>query len=280
VELKYDITEPTGYLASAAGDTVCVWFDAVPGGRLDSIRVALRRAGTMTGGVWTFTGTVRPSPLGTPLAVPIYATVNATPTYSGDPLHPYPVPWPSSNWAAIDLRSRSISTANPFAVAFVCAGDATTEPRVMITESSIPANPTSLSYDGQNSSPNWYYFVSNDAGDSVYTYLIRAYIGFDTSSAPSDTGLVPAQYELEQNYPNPFNAGTTIRFVLPQDSKVTLKVYDVLGREVATLVDGTLPASTTPYSIAFNASGLSSGVYFYELVADNFSATKKLVMVR
>jgi hypothetical protein len=95
-ELKYDFAEPTGYLQNAAGDTVCVWFDAVPGAKLDSIRVALRRAGSMTGGIWRYTGSVRPSPLGRPLALPLTATVSSTPGI------PYPMPWP--NWATIDLR--------------------------------------------------------------------------------------------------------------------------------------------------------------------------------
>jgi hypothetical protein len=277
-ELKYDLTEPTGYLAHPAGDTVCVWFDAVAGGRLDSIRIALRRKGTMTGGVWTYTGAIRPSPLGAPLAVPIYATVDSTVDYSGDPRHPYPVPWP--NWAVIDLRSMSISTANPFAVAFVCSGEATTQPRVMITESPAPANATSLTYMAEQQPANWYSLVTNNDGDSVYTYLIRAYVSFGTVGVKSDAELVPGRYELRQNYPNPFNPGTTIEFILPKESNVTLKIYDLLGREVATLVDGKLPASTTPYSISFDASHFSSGVYFYQIVAGSFTETKKLIVLK
>ncbi|MDI6766244.1 MAG: hypothetical protein QME52_05415 [Bacteroidota bacterium] len=86
LELKWDTTEPTGYLPLARKDTVCVTFDGVQGGKLDSIRVALRRAGSMTGGVWRFTGNTNPTPLGQPLAVPITASISTTPP------SPYPVP--------------------------------------------------------------------------------------------------------------------------------------------------------------------------------------------
>lgn len=277
-ELKYDLTEPTGYLALPAGDTVCVWFAAVPGGRLDSVRVALRRAGTMTGGVWTYTGSIRPSPLGTSIAVPISATTTSTPVYSGDPLHPYPVPWP--NWAVIDLSSRSISTANPFAVAFVCDGDPSVQPRVMTTESPTPANQTSFTYTSDSSPANWYFVTTNTPGDSVFTYLIRAYVSFAPAGVENDSVLAPIHFALGQNYPNPFNATTVIQFALPRTGNVTLKVYDLMGREVATLVDGTLQARTTPYRVSFDASHLSSGVYFYEIITGGYSATKKLILMK
>ncbi|MBN2202020.1 hypothetical protein JW777_08720, partial [bacterium] len=74
-ELKWDETEPVGYLQLSIRDTVCVTFDAVPGAKLDSVRVALRRAGTITGGVWRYTGNTRPTPLGAQLAVPVSATI-------------------------------------------------------------------------------------------------------------------------------------------------------------------------------------------------------------
>lgn len=96
---------------------------------------------------------------------------------------------------------------------------------------------------------------------------------------------IPSEYKLDQNYPNPFNPTTTIRYSIPSlgrngisTYKVVLKVYDVLGREVATLVDEEKPAGR--YEVEFNGSKLTSGVYFYRLTAGSFSQTKKLLLIK
>ena len=89
---------------------------------------------------------------------------------------------------------------------------------------------------------------------------------------------IPDQYTLEQNYPNPFNPVTKIRWQTPVSSWQTLKVYDVLGNEVATLVNEEKPAGT--YEIEFKVSGLASGIYFYQLKANEFVATKKMILLR
>ena len=83
---------------------------------------------------------------------------------------------------------------------------------------------------------------------------------------------------MEQNYPNPFNPTTVIRYTLPEASVVTLKVFDVLGREVSTLVHGRQTAGN--YNIPFDARALPTGVYFYRLTAGGFSDTKKLMLVK
>jgi hypothetical protein len=92
----------------------------------------------------------------------------------------------------------------------------------------------------------------------------------------------PSSFELLQNYPNPFNPTTTIRYRLPevsgQSSFVSLKVYDMLGREVATLVDG--PQSAGVYTVMFNASARSSGIYIYRLIAGRMTATKTMVLMK
>jgi predicted extracellular nuclease len=86
------------------------------------------------------------------------------------------------------------------------------------------------------------------------------------------------EYRLNQNYPNPFNPTTTISFTIPASGNVSLKVFNILGKEVATLVNETKSAGN--YSVDFNAAGLSSGVYFYQLTTDNFTATKKFTLMK
>jgi hypothetical protein len=93
-----------------------------------------------------------------------------------------------------------------------------------------------------------------------------------------DESQLPTSYELKQNYPNPFNPSTTLAFALPKPSEVTLKIFDASGREVATLMEGKLPAGK--HEVVLDASPFSSGVYFYRLQADEFSETRKLMLVR
>src|SRR5690606_38093712 len=88
-----------------------------------------------------------------------------------------------------------------------------------------------------------------------------------------DDPSVPAEYALSQNFPTPFNPSTTIAFALPEAGHVELRVVDMLGRRVATLVSGTMAAGT--HQIQYDASRLSSGVYIYQLVADRTVMSKK-----
>jgi hypothetical protein len=99
-----------------------------------------------------------------------------------------------------------------------------------------------------------------------------------TTSVNNDISTVPNEYLLSQNYPNPFNPVTTIKYSIPQRSKVTLKVYDIIGKEISTLVNEEKPAAI--YEAEFNASGLSSGVYFFQLNAGSFISTKKMILLR
>jgi M6 family metalloprotease-like protein len=91
-------------------------------------------------------------------------------------------------------------------------------------------------------------------------------------------GSTPTTFSLDQNYPNPFNPSTTLRFALPQSSHVTLSVYNIIGQKVETLIDGVKEAGN--HSVSFDASRLSSGVYFYAIDAGSFHATKKMVLMR
>lgn len=98
------------------------------------------------------------------------------------------------------------------------------------------------------------------------------------ASVENITSGIPSQYELTQNYPNPFNPSTTINFTIPNSELVSLKVYNILGSEVATLVNETLSAGS--YRFNFDASDLASGIYLYELKAGTFKEIKKMNLLK
>jgi hypothetical protein len=89
---------------------------------------------------------------------------------------------------------------------------------------------------------------------------------------------VPSSYNLQQNYPNPFNPATKISFSLPKAGIVKLVVYDILGREVAAIVNDYRTAGN--YTVDFDASNISSGIYFYTLKSGSFTDTKKMVLMK
>lgn len=91
-------------------------------------------------------------------------------------------------------------------------------------------------------------------------------------------GGVPKEFMLEQNFPNPFNPSTTIHIELPHASRVILSVYNVLGQEVLTLIDGEKPAGI--FDVRFSASNLSSGTYVYRLRAGEYVSTKRMLIVK
>lgn len=91
--------------------------------------------------------------------------------------------------------------------------------------------------------------------------------------------VLPGEYKLSQNYPNPFNPATVINYTVPEQANVTIKIYDVLGSEVATLLNNVEVAAGS-YDVTFDASRLSSGIYFYTLNAGNFIQTKKMTLIK
>ena len=98
------------------------------------------------------------------------------------------------------------------------------------------------------------------------------------TSVEEVSSITPDNYNLSQNYPNPFNPSTTINFTIPSNEFVTLKIYNILGSTVATLVNGTLAAGS--YKFNFDAQNLASGVYLYELKAGNFLEIKKMNLLK
>jgi hypothetical protein len=110
----------------------------------------------------------------------------------------------------------------------------------------------------------------------VHTRTLQLIV--DNTVGIVNNGGIPDKFELTQNYPNPFNPSTSISYALPEKSLVTIKVFDALGREVATLINGIKEAGN--YNAEFNASNLSSGIYYYTIKAGEFSATKRMVLMK
>ena len=121
-------------------------------------------------------------------------------------------------------------------------------------------------------------------GDTLSIYTLKGFSRYDTLKVSNlftgvnDRNNLPGKYILYQNYPNPFNPLTIISYQIPKEGFVTLKICDVLGKEVATLVSES--KSTGRYKVNFNASNLASGVYLYQLKVNDFVATKKFVLLK
>lgn len=123
----------------------------------------------------------------------------------------------------------------------------------------------------------WYYRLRQINLDSTYNFIEPVTVTVLTSVGNEPR---PAAYALEQNYPNPFNPSTRINFSLRQAGFTTLKVYNLLGQEVATLVSGRLEAGRHSVELHANDGRLTSGIYFYKLTSGSFSETRKMVLAK
>jgi hypothetical protein len=117
-------------------------------------------------------------------------------------------------------------------------------------------------------------------GSQYGSNVVYKYVGPRIISSVEEEiiDLLPTGYSLSQNYPNPFNPSTKIKYSIPQTSNVVIKVFDVLGNEVATLMDEEKYIGT--YELTWNAENLPSGVYFYQLKAGDFISTKKMILIK
>jgi hypothetical protein len=138
-----------------------------------------------------------------------------------------------------------------------------------------------VSGKGTTIEPQAYSFTDNNVTNGKYSYRLKQ-TDFDGTFAYSKTAEVnvntPVVYELSQNYPNPFNPSTSIKFAIPQAGNVSLKVYNMLGQEVKTLVNGFREAGS--HTVNFNADNLNSGLYFYKLESGNFSQVRKMTLLK
>jgi subtilisin family serine protease len=171
-------------------------------------------------------------------------------------------------WNFIDLQGNDVivnSGTDYYLVTYFTSGTAT---GILIDDGTID----SRTFRDYNDGNGW----------SVKTYdmRMRPIIATDKSSLVGlkETLNIPLKYELYNNYPNPFNPTTVIKYQLSQEGFVTLKIYDVLGREVQTLVNKEQDAGI--YQVQLKADNLSSGVYFYRIKAGNFVETKKMILLK
>jgi hypothetical protein len=135
---------------------------------------------------------------------------------------------------------------------------------------------------GTTNAPREYSFSDKNLSTGKYSYRLKQ-IDRDGQFTYSQevevtVGSIPKLFALEQNYPNPFNPSTVINYQLPVNNLVTLKVYDAIGREVATLVNEVKGAGY--YSVQFNASQLTSGVYFAQLVSGEKTQIRKMSLIK
>ncbi|MBK8984196.1 MAG: T9SS type A sorting domain-containing protein [Ignavibacteria bacterium] len=144
-----------------------------------------------------------------------------------------------------------------------------------------PKEPFSI-YQNNNTNPNGSYILriaDNAAGDtgSLRSWTLK--IDYDViTGVNNNVTSIPNEFSLSQNYPNPFNPSTKIAYTIPNNGLVTLKIYNLLGKEVASLINEVKSAGT--YEVNFNGANLSSGVYFYRLESGNFVDTKKMFLLK
>jgi hypothetical protein len=135
--------------------------------------------------------------------------------------------------------------------------------------------------NGTTAETNYYSFEDKNLSSGTYQYRLRQ-IDFDGSFEYSNVIEVeidiPNEFSLSQNYPNPFNPSTTIQFSIPQPVNVKLTVYNLLGERIALLLDRYLESGT--HSVTFSAEDLNSGLYFYKIEADKFTAIRKLILLK
>jgi C1A family cysteine protease len=150
----------------------------------------------------------------------------------------------------------------------------------------LPGEWTLIGYvEGKGTRTEPQHYIYNDEIDNINATGLQYRLkqidfngNFDYSEVVTLDEIAPFEFRLEQNYPNPFNPSTTIKYSVPNEQFVTLKVYDILGNEVTTLVNEEKTAGN--YKIEFNSEILPSGVYYYTIVTENFVQTKKMIMLK
>jgi hypothetical protein len=151
----------------------------------------------------------------------------------------------------------------------------------------VVADDNSFTSGAPSSDPWVYEFVFTTVGVNPYYCEVHGgpggsgmsgVITVENATSVNDDNITVEDFELNQNYPNPFNPSTKISFVIPVSGVVNLKVFNILGNEITTLLNEQLFAGE--HTVPFNAQGLSSGIYFYALTVNGFTKTKEMVLLK
>jgi hypothetical protein len=253
VELKYDDGEPEGYLGLSPGDSIMVSFDGAPGTRLDSLRIAFRRSGTIRMGVWKYNGSETTEPLGQNLLPPVNVV-------SRDSAASVPYPIPYNNWVTVDLRQYPIDAGSDFAVCFV-VGSNPTAPAVMISSEFDDGNHHSFTWSQSNGN-RWVVFTDANNSANAFKYLVRAYVHSSTSAPEARISTFSAEAKTR-----------TVFLAWSTSDEINVIGYAVQRRSVGDSVYQTLAVlesqntSGVPgsYSYVYEDSTVKSGTYLYRV---------------
>jgi hypothetical protein len=191
----------------------------------------------------------------------------------------------STTGRVLNLVPKDIGVGNRYYVySLTGTGSNTTFPESVVVNSADPTGSAWGPLDGLTDIQARAYPVGDtikitSPARSVQFVLIDDGSRYLLTGVEENSKDLPKQFGLEQNYPNPFNPQTTISFSLPKMNTVTLKIYDVIGREVAVLVNNEKKKAGA-YSVSFDGTKFPSGVYFYKLISENFNESKKMLLIK
>ena len=196
------------------------------------------------------------------------------------------VMWTSGGGHWVDLIGGGYINGNPWIAwvndanqGFTTNGTTTTSDDSVKNNGGLTPKQGGYGWSYITKNKNLIYIAGADSSNGVLDLAFSESIDSTvTGIDDEEKSFVPNKYNLEQNYPNPFNPSTTISYQIPVPGKVTLKIYDILGREVTTLVNKEQKAGN--YKVNFDASGLASGVYFYRITAGQFVSVKKMILMK
>ncbi len=269
LELNWNSNKVLARYANNPNDTIGVVFDAIKNGKLDSIKVAVFREGILTAKIYRLPCKFKEAG-NSAYSIPISTLIsNGSETKA-----PTPFPYPYTNWITLNLSKENISTDEPFVIGFGIPGDTSAYPLLMMSFTNSYDENYSCTY--RFAQRQWQ-MVAFPFNKYFMIPIVYAYVHLENVSSAL-TENEPSAYMLHQNYPNPFNPSTKIVFSIPKKGKVIVKIYDVMGGEIMTLLDDVREAGD--HEIAFSAANISSGVYFYRIQCDDFVDTKKMVLLR